>query len=226
MVNWSRFEVLWIITFSLIAIVLAVLLNDTVFGFSVFFTGIICVILTAKGNIWNYLWGTYNSAGYAWLSYQNGLYGEVILNAGYFLPMQLVGWLMWRKKIDNEIGRNIVKMKRQTPVQLVSWLVVSFILTLIGGSFFSLIRGQNTPYLDVCTNVLSIIAMVLMAKRYAEQWIYWILVDIISILMWSYRLNTGVEGSGTMIVMWGAFLVNAVYGYIKWLSKTRKEACV
>lgn len=52
-------------------------------GFSVFLTGVICVVLVAKGSIWNYAWGTYNVVGYAYFSYINGYFGEEMLNAGF-----------------------------------------------------------------------------------------------------------------------------------------------
>lgn len=222
--SWSWWEITWLTVFSGVAIALSLLWGDTLFSFSVFLTGVICVVLVAKGSIWNYAWGTYNVGGYAWLSYQNGFYGELTLNAGFFLPMQLIGWLMWKNKMNGAE----VEMKRQNWKQMVLWLSGAAILTAAYGYFLSTLPGQNSPYLDASSTVLSVLAMILMARRYAEQWIYWIIIDVVTIIMWVLRLESGVEGAPAMIVMWSAYLVNAVYGYIKWLQHSNREssACV
>lgn len=217
--SWSLFEIVWLFSFSAVAIVLALIWGDTLFSFSVFLTGVLCVVLVAKGSIWNYAWGTYNVAGYAWLSWQNGFFGEVMLNGGFFLPMQLVGWLMWKGQMN---GKE-VKMKRQNTKQMLLWLVGAAILTFIYGYFLSTIDGQNSPYLDAASTVLSVLATILMVRRYAEQWIYWIIIDVVSVAMWSMRFTSGVEGSMAMLVMWSAYLVNACWGYYKWLQNSEVE---
>ena len=97
--SWSWFELAWLTVFSVVAIFLSLRWGDTLFSFSVFLTGVLCVVLVAKGSIWNY----------AWFSWQNGFFGEVMLNAGFFLPMQLVGFLMWKRHMN---GKE-VEMKRQ-----------------------------------------------------------------------------------------------------------------
>jgi len=217
--KWSWFEITWLVLFSATAIALSLIWGDTLFSLSVFFTGVVCVVLVAKGSIWNYAWGTYNVIGYSWLSWQNGFFGEVTLNAGYFLPMQLVGWLMWKNKMHGVE----VEMKRQNLQQMVLWFGGATIITFAYGFILSHIPEQNSPYLDASSTVLSVLAMILMARRYAEQWIYWIVIDAVSVIMWAMRFNSGVEGSMAMLVMWSAYLVNAIYGYIKWLQNSTVE---
>lgn len=211
--NWTLFEKSWLAIFTLVAIGLSYTWGDTLFSFSVFITGVICVVLVARGSIWNYSYGLYNSAGYAWLSYQNGLFGEVMLNAGYFIPAQLVGIFMWKRNLAK--GSTII-MKKMTILNTSLCLSVSAIVTYLYGLILYSIPGQNTPFFDSCSTTLSVIAMILMILRYREQWILWIIVDIVSVAMWAYRLNSGVEGAPAMLVMWSAFLINACYGWYKW----------
>ncbi len=78
--NWKPYEVVWLLLFSSIGIILTVVWKDNLFGFSVFMTGILCVVMAAKGNIWTYFFGMYNTFGYAYLAWNNHLYGEVFLN--------------------------------------------------------------------------------------------------------------------------------------------------
>jgi nicotinamide mononucleotide transporter len=211
--DWTLFEKLWLAVFTLTAIGLSYTWGDTLFSFSVFLTGVICVVLVARGSIWNYSYGLYNAAGYSWLSYQNGLFGEVMLNAGYFIPAQIIGIFMWKKNLKD--GSTIV-MKKMRKSATAMWLLISAAGTYFYGAILASIPGQNTPYFDSCSTVLSVIAMLLMMYRYREQWLLWIIVDIVSVAMWSYRLNTGMEGAPAMLVMWSAYLINACYGWYKW----------
>ena len=60
--------------------------------------GVLCVVLVAKGSIWNYLFGIVNVSLYAYISYKASLYGDAALNALYYVPMQFVGFWQWRKR--------------------------------------------------------------------------------------------------------------------------------
>jgi len=218
--GWTTFEKVWLVIFTFIGAGLSYTWGDTLLSFSVFITGIICVVLVARGSIWNYAPGLYNVIGYSWLSYQNGFFGEVMLNAGYFLPAQIIGIFMWKNHLENG---SIVKMRKLTKSYTAVWLTISAVGTVIYGYLLSTIPGQNVPYFDSCSTVLSVIAMLLMMLRYREQWLLWIIVDVVSITMWAFRIGSGVEGAPAMLVMWSAYLINAIYGYYKWYSVVRGE---
>lgn len=206
--------------FSLTAVVLTVLWKDSIFGFSVFLTGVLCVVLAAKGNIWTYAFGLYNTLGYAYIAFSNALYGEMGLNLLFFLPMNVIGFIMWRKHMQ---GGQVV-MRRLTPLRfaLVAAGCVASAFTL--GFGLSLIPGQNTPYIDATTNVLSIVATILMVRRFREQWLLYIVLNIFTIAMWSIRTINGSPDGVMMIVMWSAYLVNAAYGFFVWSHGTQLAA--
>ena len=211
--DWTLFEKSWLVIFAGIGIWLSYTWGDTLLSFSVLITGIVCVVLVTRGSIWNYAPGLYNVVGYSWLSYQNGYFGEVMLNAGYFFPAQIIGIFMWRRNLKEG---PIVVMKKMRKLDTAMWLAFSAVGTYIYGSILASIPGQNAPFFDSCSTVLSVIAMILMMLRYREQWILWIIVDVVSIAMWALRLDSGVEGAPAMLVMWSAYLINACYGYYKW----------
>ena len=71
------------------------------------------------------------------------------------------------------------------------------------------------PYTDAATNVMAFFAQIMMVKRYREQWVWWILIDLFCIKMW------WVAGNWSMVAMYVAWTVNAVYGWINW-SKLNK----
>lgn len=210
--GWNLFEIIWLSVFAAVAITLSIVWKDNIFGFSVFITGVLCVVLAAKGKIWTYYFGMFNSIAYAWLSFQNGLYGETMLNTLFFVPMNIVGWLAWRRKMNDKT----VIMKKMTWKGFLLVILLCAVGTCGYGYWLSTFSGQNTPYLDAFTNSASIIATVIMTLRYREQWIFYIFINAVSILMWTYRLAIGSSNAATMVVMWSAYLVNSVYGFYIW----------
>lgn len=217
---WSPFEIIWLAAFSGVAILLSVLWQDRFFDFSVFFTGVLCVVLAAKGSIWNYIFGIYNSIGYAWLSYHNGLYGEVLLNLLFFVPTGIIGWIMWSRKTH----QGVVEMRRMKRRGIAGTLALCVVCTVGCGLWLSTLKGQNTPYFDAFNVVASILATLAMMWRYREQWILYIGINLAETAMWAIRLANGSADAPTMVVMWAAFLVNSLYGYYTWNKGAKHTA--
>ncbi len=210
--NWRGFELIWLFLFTSLAIALNIYWKDTLLNFIVFITGVICVVLAAKGHIWTYIFGMINTVTYAYVAYNNGLFGEMGLNIFFFIPTNVIGYFMWKNKIHDQQ----VEMRGLKPVIRIVIGISCVILTLILGYLLSKISGQNSPYIDGTTNVLSVVATILMINRYKEQWLLYIVLNIFTILMWSLRTIDGSENGPVMIVMWSAYLINALYGYYNW----------
>lgn len=217
--GWNRFEIGWLALFTSIAVVLTVLMKDSVFGFTVFITGVLCVVLAAKGNLMSYVFGMYNTLGYAYVAYANGLFGEVMLNLLFFVPMNVIGFYMWKKNTQ-ESGK--LTMRKMGLQGLLSVAAICIMGSAVMGFGLSFIPGQNSPYIDAMTTVLSIVATLLMVRRFKEQWLVYIVLNMFTVLLWVIRMVDGSQEALLMIVMWGAYLVNAVYGYYNW-SKGAKE---
>lgn len=211
-IGWNAFEITWLLSFSALAIVLSLLWKNSLLDFSVFLSGVLCVVLAAKGNIWTYAFGMYNTFGYAYLAYTNGLYGETGLNLFFFVPMNVVGYVLWKPKLEG----GYVQMRAMLPRQILLTAVASLLGILGLGYGLSLIAGQNNPYIDAITDVLSIFATFLMVYRFREQWLMYILLNVFTVLLWCIRTAQGSPEGPLMIVMWTAFLINAGYGYYNW----------
>ena len=183
-------------------------------------SGIMCVLLAAKGSRWNYIIGILNCLTYSWVSYKVGLFGEIIENMAFYLPLQFIGFYMWSKKTMSD---GIVEMRK-----LPLWkIAVGFIgcagITYGFGLFLDSLEGQVNPFLDSFTNVLTIIAALLMLLRYREYWLVYIIVNSVQVFIWLLRVASGDSDSVTMSVMWFAYLVNSVYGAIVWYQATLQE---
>jgi nicotinamide mononucleotide transporter len=215
---WTIWELLWLVLFSAMAVYITLATGDSFFGFIVFFSGVLCVLLVAKGNIYNYLVGMVSTVGYAWIASQNGLWGEVGLNILFYLPMNIIGFFLWR----GHITQGIVVMKKMRA----RGLTLTTLLTIAGialcGLGLSFIPTQNTPYIDAATTVLSIVATFLMIFRFREQWLCYITLNVLTVVMWSLRWLDGSPDGPLMVLMWSAYLLNAVYGMYNWSRGARR----
>ena len=190
-------------------------------------TGVLCVVLVAKGSIWNYLFGLVNVSLYAYISYKASLYGDAGLNALYYLPMQFVGWWQWRKRgaavSQSEAGGKGVQVRARR----FNWkqrIVLAFGCTAAVVAIGFVLRhiGDPQPFKDSATTVLSIVAQALMALAFMEQWVLWIITNVISVVMWSICVARGEMHAGVMVIMWVFYLLNSLNGFRVWLKLSKE----
>jgi len=193
-------------------------------------TGVLCVVLVAKGSIWNYLFGLVNVSLYAWISYKAALYGDAGLNAFYYVPMQFVGWWQWRKRgaaVSSDEARKLsgeedvrVKARRMSWSQRL-YLALGCIAGIVAVGLLLRHLGDPQPFKDSTTTVLSIVAQALMAMAFMEQWCLWIITNIVSVVMWTICVVRGEAHAGVMVIMWVFYLLNSLNGFRVWLRLSR-----
>ena len=193
--------------------------GDTWLGFISTITGMLANLLVAKGKISNYIFGVIGVATYGYIAYGYGLYGESMLNLLFYLPANIIGFFMWRK---NKKAKEVKINGEDIPTKKLTkkgWVIVilTFIVCAIGYALVLTSLNAQQVRLDSMAVVLSVIAQVLMLMRYTEQWILWIIVNVLTIALWVITLVQTGGNDWTMVVMWSAYLVNAIYGYINWL---------
>lgn len=214
----SQIGYVWVGVLVLVSLGFCLFTHSSVFDASVLLSGVLCVGLTALGKRVAYLIGLYGSIAYSVVAWQNGLFGEVGLNLGFYVPTGIIGFLMWsRRSRDGVVRMRTLALRGQA---LVAGILVAGTLGL--GFGLSFIDTQQTPYLDASTNALSVVATILMMWRYREQWTLYFILNAISIVMWVLRwLDGGVAGDA-MVVMWSLFLLNSVFGYWRWSVGARQ----
>ena len=182
-------------------------------------SGVVCVVMVARGNIINYLFGIINVSLYAWISFKAGLYGDAVLNAVYYLPMQFIGWYSWVGRREKQESVTIIarRMKKNERILVAFLAVILVIVTAYILKYFN----DPQPFKDSATTVLSVMAMFLMVKRFMEQWILWVIVNIISVVMWIIAFSSGESHSALMILMWIFYLINSLNGWITWFKLSR-----
>jgi len=189
--------------------------------------GVLCVVLVAKGSIWNYLFGIINVSMYAYISYKAELYGDAVLNAFYYVPMQFIGYWQWRKRgaavsEAQAEGQGVqVKARRFTWNQR-ALLAIGCAAAVIAVGFILKHFGDPQPFKDSTTTVLSIIAQALMALAFMEQWALWIITNIVSVVMWCVCVARGEAHAAVMVIMWVFYLLNSINGLRVWLRLSRR----
>lgn len=216
--DWTKFEISWLIISSIVMISLSIVWGDNIIALISGLTGIIAVVLGAKVKLSNYAFATINVALYAYLCLGNQLYGEFMLNAFYFIPMNLIGFFLWKKHKSDE---GDIQVRNLTIKGFISLTAVT-VLSVYAYHLILISLGGNLTLIDAITTVISVIALILGVTRYAEQWLLWIVVNIVSIIMWIILLNQGDTSAVTMLVMWTAYLFNSIYGYMNWLKLSKK----
>lgn len=186
--GWSKFELCWLVLSTVIMIVLSIIWGDNTLALISGITGILGVVLAAKGKVSTYFFATINVAIYSYLTFNNHLYGEFMLNAFYYIPMNFIGFYLWSRHKDEKSGE--VEGKALTPKQIVILLAATAVIVII--------------YWQILTHLGGQLALIMQVARYAEQWLLWIIVNIVSVIMWI--LLIGKDSSAvTMVVMWIAY---------------------
>ncbi|NBI42569.1 nicotinamide riboside transporter PnuC [[Haemophilus] felis] len=207
--GWKPFEVIWLIIFLGAQIFAYVQEPDSILGMISGISGILCAIFVSKGKISNFLFGLIFAYSYFYVSLDNKFYGEMTTTLYVYIPAQFIGYFLWKANMQKsaEDKIEIVSAKNLTTkgwLTLVSSVVIGSLL------FISVLKitDGNSIGLDGVTTVLVIAAQLLMILRYSEQWILWIVINILSIRLWAE--------TPAMYLMYGAYLLNSVYGYYNW----------
>lgn len=175
-----------------------------------------------------YLWLEYRASIYLWIAgvimpaiyipvyYKAGLYADVGINI-YYLIAAAYGWVVWikgsRKKADKSTENNNSKELSITRMPLRYYLPLAGVLVIafMGIAWILLnYTDSNVPWINSFTTALSIIGMWMLAHKFVEQWIVWIVVDVISGGLYLYKELYFTSG------LYGLYAIIAIFGYLKW----------
>ena len=208
--GYTLFEKVFMLSMILLQVIVYCFVPDTPIGIICGITGCICVVLTAKGKISSYVFNFIQMITYMIICWDLALYLEFGEQVFYFIAC-IFGVVLWKKNMKkNEDGSEQVVAKK---FKLWQWLVTAGIVilsTVLLGYFGEAVLGSTLPYLDAMTVALAVIAQLLMVWRYREQWACWILIDVVSLIMFIVLSNW------SMVAMYIAWTINAFYGWYNW----------
>lgn len=170
-------------------------------------TGIISVILCSQRKISFYFFGFIQLVTYMYLAWQQRFYGELIENIFYIITM-LIGIVVWLKNYNTE--EQIVESKRLSDRLFYIICSIMVFICVLFGYYMKYFTDNTQPFMDSFSTVPAFIAQTLLMLRYREQWIFWIIIDVVSIFMWMFADNW------IMVIQFIFWTMNCIYGYRKW----------
>ncbi|MFT4693914.1 MAG: nicotinamide mononucleotide transporter [Francisella sp.] len=224
--DWNKYEILWgILSITMLAVVSITTTDDyLVLTTIATVTGMFNLLLVAKGKILNYFFALISNLTYAYVCYQEGVYGQFLLFAFWFFPMQFYGFYVWTKPHNTNENNDIVTNVLNNRQRII--LVVGILIAAIAYGYFVL-KGYFNQQVglipDSLTGIVSVVAIVLMVKAFVEQWVLWIVINVLSTVIWMQQYLSG-DGSGiAFLAMWLVYLINSIYGYINWRKLNSKS---
>lgn len=213
--GWKKSEIIFLSTVIFFIIVHAIIKNDSLIAVISAICGITYTFVAGKGNPVCYLFGLIGSGFYSYLAFQNLLWGNLFLYLCYYIPMQMLGFFQWNKNL--KIGQKEI-VKIYLPQKDMSILLCLTILTICGTAVGLKYLNDTHPFLDSITTVCSLAGMYLTVRRAIEQWIFWMVVNFLSLIMWAYVAHNGARVYSTLI-MWTVYLFLAFYFYFSWKNE-------
>ncbi len=171
--------------------------------------GIVYVILAAKNSNWCWIFGILGSALsiYLFIIYAK-LYGEAVLNLFYVIA-GIYGWITWKNQVKHNEVYHFGWIKNLIIIALGVFL--SFMLYSIISTFFV---ASQKPLTDSFTTIFSFIATYLTAKKWIANWIYWVIIDLVSTYLYFIR------GLEIYALLMFSYSFIAIYGYYQWRKLT------
>lgn len=147
-----------------------------------FVTGGLTVWLLVRQNIANWPIGIANNLIFGVLFYHQRLYADMTLQL-FFLLLGITGWISWSRNKTGEGGLRVTRTPLRTAIVCAG---IGIVATWAATLYLARINDA-APFLDALTTVMSLIAQYLMTRKYLENWTIWIVVDIISIGLYSSK---------------------------------------
>ena len=170
--------------------------------------GLLSVWLAKKNHIGVFPTGMISTSIYVYLLLKWGLVGDMLINAYYF-GMSVYGWVIWTKVNDQQQTTPISRINKQEWRYLLLLLVGSLGFVYGVYQWFGL-WNSSTAMIDTLTTAIFFSGMWLMALRKIENWIFWIVGDIISVPLYLFK------GFSFTSLQYLIFTFIAIYGYLEW----------
>ncbi len=180
-------------------------------------TGIAGVWLTMKENIWCFPIGIINVSLYAWIFMTPGirLYADALLQLIYIILL-FYGWINWNYRNKNKEKKHPVNIPLKIALKL---FIICLIATIVLAVFLQYFTNASYPWLDSALTCASLAAQWMIAKKMIENWIVWIVVDLIYLPLYY------VKQLPFTVILYSIFLILAINGYTEWKKRlTPREA--
>lgn len=186
----------------------------TLLELSAFILGVINVTLIVRRSVWNYPFGLVMVVLYGRLFFDAKLYSDALLQI-FFFVVQLYGWWAWAR-VSASAGT--VLIEQLGPRLRAGWALACCLAIIVWSSLVARYTDASLPLWDATVAILSVAAQILMSRRLIENWVVWIIVDLLSIGLYAAK------GLWLTMALYIVFLGLAVWGLIGWRRDQLRQA--
>jgi len=177
--------------------------------------GFLSVWFSKQNKIWVFPTGMISTSIFVYLLLKWGLLGDMMIN-GYYFIMSVYGWYVWTRKIDDTQVTPISKINfKEKKISVAIFFATLLFVFVIYKTFDK--WSDWVAYVDTITTAIFFVGMWLMAKRKIENWIFWIIGDIISVPLYLYK------GFTFTSFQYLGFTFIAIFGYLAWKKNLNKQ---
>ena len=178
--------------------------------------GFLSVWFSKQNKIWVFPTGMISTSIFVYLLLNWGLLGDMMIN-GYYFIMSVYGWYVWTRKIDYTQVTPISKINfKEKKISVAIFFATLLFVFVIYKTFDK--WSDWVAYVDTITTAIFFVGMWLMAKRKIENWIFWIIGDIISVPLYLYK------GFTFTSFQYLGFTFIAIFGYLAWKKNLNKQS--
>lgn len=178
--------------------------------------GVACVYLIIRQSLWCWPVGIAMTGLYAWIFLDVRLYSDFGLQLVY-IALQAYGWWYWTAQRDAALARERAPILTLSPGLRALWGVAGLAATIGLGLSMARFTDAALPFPDAATTCFSLIAQILIARKYIENWLVWIGVDVASIGIYAAK------GLYVTAGLYAVFLAMAVWGLLEWTRAYRTQ---
>ena len=176
-----------------------------------FVLGVVNIVLLVRRSIWNYPFALAMVALYAHVFFEAKLYSDALLQL-FFFVVNLYGWWQWRRSQAREGDIMVELMSNRARL---GWAAGCAVGIAVWGWLMHRFTDASYPWWDAGVAIVSVAAQIMLAKRWLENWVLWIGVDLVSIGLYAAK------GLWLTMVLYAVFLALATWGLIDWRNTRR-----
>jgi nicotinamide mononucleotide transporter len=176
--------------------------------------GLLYLWLEYKANIWLWVIGAIMPVVHGLLYLTNGIYADAAMQL-YYVAAGIYGLVMWKRRSQHKGGDKI----QHTPKEWILNLVVIY-LFFHAELYILLVEftDSTVPFFDSTSTALCIVAMWMLSRKLVEQWLVWLVVDIISVGLYIYK------GIPITAGLYTIYCILAIVGYVRWYKQAKLQA--
>ncbi len=216
--QWSRFETIFFTLSLVLVLACSVIKGDEILAIIASVFGLIYTFSAGKGKIYCYFFGIISTIACGYIAFRTALFGTALLYFAYYLPMEILGIIEWKKHLIEKTNE-IIKTKLSIHGLILLCLFI-FFGTATGYFLFDVLKDSN-PLIDSLVVVTSIAAMLMTVKRCIEQWALWTIVNLLSIYMWFIVFSSG-ERTFSIFLIRIVYFILGIYFFISWRKQLRE----